>query len=321
MLPNEAVGVFGANSFIGRNAVRSLRRDGINVIAFGRQFPDDFFRFVGGDVDTRIIDFNNELEVLAAVQNVSQVIQLINTSNPAAGNKRVVSDLHHNVLPHVQFIQSCIESAVKNFIFISSGGAVYGDASVTPIPETHPTEPLNSYALAKRVVEQYLPMLTRGTEMRYTVLRLANPYGPGQLNLKGQGLIPTILQCHEAGSPLSIFGDGQVQRDYVYIDDVAEAIKAALSHDCGQEILNIGSGQGRTIFEVVEAIESLLGVTISKSFVPGRATDPARNVLDISKAKSVLGWEPKTSFADGIRRTVEAHAFGRIEPERLRLAR
>jgi len=157
--------------------------------------------------------------------------------------------------------------------------------------------------------------------MRYTILRLANPYGPGQLNLKGQGLIPTILQRQEAGLPLSIFGNGQGQRDYVYIDDVAEAIKATLSHNCGQEILNIGSGQGRTILEVVEAIESLLDVRISKSFVPARPTDPARNVLDISKAKRVLGWEPKTSFADGIRRTVEAHASGRIEPERLRLAR
>jgi UDP-glucose 4-epimerase len=320
MLSNETVGVFGANSFIGRHIVRSLNRDRIPVIAFGRQFPDDFFQFVG-DVDARVIDFNNELEDLAAVQNVSQVIHLINTSNPAVGNKRVVSDLHHNVLPHVHFIQSCIESAVQNFIFISSGGTVYGDASVIPIPETQPADPLNSYALAKRVVEQYLAMLARGTDMRYTILRLANPYGPGQLNLKGQGLIPTILQQQEAGLPLRIFGNGQSQRDYVYIDDVVEAIKSALSRDCDREIVNIGSGQGRTILEVLETIESLLGVRISKSFVPARPTDPGCNVLDISKAKRVLGWEPKTSFADGICRTLEAHGCGLIEPERLRLAR
>lgn len=321
MLPNETVGVFGANSFIGRHIVRSLKRDRIPVIAFGRQFPDDFFRFVGGDVDARVIDFNNELEDLAAVQNVSQVIQLINTSNPAVGNKRVVSDLYHNVLPHVHFIQSCIESAVKNFIFISSGGTVYGDSSVIPIPETQPADPLNSYALAKRVVEQYLAMLTRSTDMRYTILRLANPYGPGQMNLKGQGLIPTILERHETGVPLTILGDGQDQRDYVYIDDVVDAIKLTLSTDCDRQIVNIGSGQGRTILEVVETVESLLGVQISKSFVPARPTDPACNVLNISKAKRMLGWEPKTSFADGICRTLEAHGCGLMETERLRLAR
>jgi UDP-glucose 4-epimerase len=308
MLPDEVVGVFGANSFIGRHIVRSLRGDGVPVIAFGRRFPDDFWHFVGDDVEVRIIDFNNQLEVLASLQNISHVVQLINTSNPAAGNKRLVSDLQYNVIPHVEFIESCIEGAVKNFVFISSGGTVYGDASVNPIPETHPADPLNSYAMAKKVVEQYLAMLARGTDMGYTILRLANPFGPGQLNLKGQGLIPTILQRHQSGLPLSIFGDGQSQRDYVYIDDVVEAVKATLSHGRSQEVLNIGSGQGRTILQVVEAIESFLGVRISKSFVAARPTDPSCNVLDITKAKRQLGWEPRTSFAEGIRRTLEAHA-------------
>jgi UDP-glucose 4-epimerase len=304
MLVSDVVGVFGANSFIGRHIVRGLVRNAVPVIAYGRKFSDDFSDFIGAPVETRLVDFSDDLEAHASIQGLTHIVQLVNTSNPAMANRRVVSDVQHNIIPHISFIESCIATGIKHYTFLSSGGTIYGNPSVVPIPETHPADPLNSYGMGKRVVEKYLAMLCRGTDMGYSVLRIANPFGPGQMNLKGQGLIPTILQRHGAGLPVVIFGDGGSQRDYVYIDDVVAAVLATVERPPLQGVVNIGSGQGRTILEIVETIEHLLGVSVERSFAPARPTDTPCNILDIGKAKELLGWSPSTEFIDGMRMTL-----------------
>ena len=303
----KVVGVFGANGFIGRHLVRRLSRSGIRTIAFGRDFPEDFFLSVGGDIETRKVDFNDELETHAMLQDLTDVVQLVNSSNPAMGNKRIISDLMHNVAPQVRFIESCVMSQIKSFVFISSGGTVYGIPHASPIREDHPTEPLNSYGLTKLTVEHYLKMLSRTTDMGYTILRVSNPFGPGQLSYKGQGLIATILKRYSDKENVTILGDGSTERDYVYIDDVIDAIELSVVGEPARETFNIGSGQGKSVLEVLDAIEKELGSPIVRTFVEGRATDTPSNVLDISKAKSLLGWAPKTGFDEAIRRTVSAY--------------
>jgi UDP-glucose 4-epimerase len=311
MTSSDVIGVFGANGFIGRHLIRRLSGDGANVIAFGRQFPDDFYKAVGNAVETRQIDIADELETDVMLQGVTKVVQLINTSNPAMGNKHLLSDLMLNVIPNITFIQSCITARVKNFIFISSGGTVYGIPKSSPISEGHPTEPLNSYGLGKLTVERYLSMLSRGTDLGFTTLRVSNPFGPGQTGKKGQGLIPTILKQFDEGAPVKIFGDGRSERDYIYIEDVVDAVCTCLGRTPLNDALNIGSGRGRTILQVVEAIEQALGRRIERQFIEARPTDTPSNVLDISKARAVLGWMPQTDFDDAIRFTVDAYKFGK----------
>lgn len=306
MVSSDVVGVFGANSFLGRYVVRSLAQDGIPVVAFGRKFSDDFRAFVGLPIEIRIVDFEDELETHASLQGITHVVQLVNTSNPAMANKRVVADLQQNVIPHVSFIESCISSSVKNFVFISSGGTVYGIPDQKPIAESHPSNPLNSYGMAKRIVEKYLVMLSRGTHLGYSVLRVSNLFGPGQTALKGQGLIPTILYRNAHDLPVTVFGNGRSERDYIYIDDVAEAIKVATVSKPLNDIVNIGSGEGRTILDIIEAIEQCVGRPVKFAYADERPTDSPSNVLDVRKAKALIGWEPRTDFAEGMRRTVEA---------------
>lgn len=309
MIARDVIGVFGANGFIGRHVVGRLAAMGAEVIAFGRDFPPDFHDAVGSHVETRRIDITDELETHATLQGVTHVIQLINTSTPAMGNKRVVADLALNVAPQVSFIESCIMAGVKNFIFISSGGTVYGIPKRKPIPETHPTSPLNSYGLGKLMVEYYLNMLTRGSDLGYTVLRVSNPFGPGQLSHKGQGLVPAVLKQFAAGAPVTIFGDGLSERDYIYIEDVVDAIIACIDRGPLNDAINIGSGHGRTVLEVIDAIEEVLGQPIDRTFTEARFTDTPCNVLDISKAKQLLGWTPRTDFQEAIRVTVDAYPF------------
>jgi len=302
----EVVGVFGANGFIGRNLVRRLLALDRPVIAFGRSFAPDFTEFVGGPVETRVVDFNDVLSTHAMIQDVTYVVQLVNSSSPGLGNTRVAADITANVLPHVSFIESCLMIGVAKFLFLSSGGTVYGNPNYLPIDEAHVTSPINSYGLTKMMVEHYLRVLTRGSEMGYLNLRVSNPFGPGQVLKKGQGLIASILRSHAAGQPITIFGDGSTQRDYLYINDLVDALIAALDAPAMQETINIGSGIGRSILEVLAATQEVLDTPLKVEFISERPTDAMANILDCRKAAKLLGWESRTSFEDALRWTVAA---------------
>lgn len=302
----EMIGIFGANGFIGRNLVRRLIALGRPTVAFGRSFPSDYESIVGGAVEMRAGDFTDVLATHAALQGVTKVVQLVNSSSPGIGNSRLVADLEANVLPHVGFIESCLLTKVERFLFLSSGGTVYGDPAYLPIDEAHPTAPINSYGFTKMIVEQYLRMLTRGTAMRYLVLRVSNPFGPGQTLKKGQGLIASILRNHALGQPITIYGDGSVQRDYLYIDDLCDALVAGLDGLPPNDVVNIGSGVGRSILEVVGAVEQVIGAKLAVDFVADRPTDAKANILDCTKANALLGWQPRVGFLDALARTVQA---------------
>jgi len=299
------VGVFGANGFIGRHLTRALVGRGLRVVCFGRHFPADFQNEFAGQVEMRIIDFHDDIEVHRKLSGITHVIQLINSSNAAIGNDKVIADINSNVMPHVSFVRSCILMGVKSFTFLSSGGTVYGVPENVPISESHPTFPINSYGMTKLFCEHYLRMLSRNSSMGFNILRVANPYGPGQFGLGWQGLIGTILQRYLQKQPVIVFGSGLNQRDYLYIEDTVDAIVRAVELDPLNDVVNIGSGVGLSILAVLEAVEAALGCSIPREHVPDRATDAAANVLDPRRAEQLLGWKMVTPFVEGVARTVE----------------
>ena len=302
----SVIGVFGANGFIGRAVVRDLLAHDRQVVAFGRAFPSDYERIVGSKVEMRVIDFRDALSVHAMLQGIDQAIDLVNSSSPALGNGRVVEDAEINVLPHISFVQSCLLSRVSRIIFVSSGGTIYGAPHRLPLAEDHPTKPLVSYGVSKLTVEHYLRMLTRNSAVDHVILRVSNPYGPGQTLRKGQGLIASILERHAAGLPLVIYGDGKAQRDYLFIEDLCQAMIAALDAPPMHETFNIGTGVGRSTLEVIEEVEAALGSKLEIEFASERLTDARSNVLDCRKATRLLDWTARTPFSEGIRRTVAA---------------
>jgi UDP-glucose 4-epimerase len=160
----------------------------------------------------------------------------------------------------------------------------------------------------KVTLEKYIQMLGHTDNLDYVILRLSNPFGPGQEFRKGQGLVPAILSCWRKGLPIRIFGNGQAMRDYIFVDDAIDAIEAALAMEGNPRlILNIGSGELRSVIEVVETIERIVGQHFQREYHGARATDVDVAGLDISRAMAMLKWHPKTGFFDGLKKTIEAN--------------
>ena len=289
--------IFGANGFIGQEVVARLVADGHPVRAVSRRFDPEFEAAFAPRVDFVEADLRDPFACLSALAGVSCVLQLVSSSSPGLSNAYIEQDILENVIPQVRFAGDCVHAGVERLVFISSGGAVYGPPERLPIPEDHPLEPLNSHGLTKLMTEKYLRMLARTAGLDAVILRVSNPFGPRQHFRKGQGLIPAVLERARRGLPVRIYGDGSAQRDYVYIGDVVEAIRLALTMaDAAGGVFNIGSGEGRRVLDVLAAIEARLGRRLEREHAPARASDVAVNVLDIARAEAVLGWRPATPF-------------------------
>jgi UDP-glucose 4-epimerase len=208
------------------------------------------------------------------------------------------------LVPALSLFNCALRCGVKKIIFISSGGTVYGVPHQVPIPETHPTDPLVPYAITKLAIEKYLYFFHAMHGLEYSVLRVANPFGDRQRVGTGQGAVATFISKAIADEPIEIWGDGTVTRDYIYIDDVVDAFISAIDYSGEPRIFNIGSGCGRSVNELITTIEALIEKPIHRCYLPARAFDVPVNILDISRAQSILGWNPKFSFQEGLRRTI-----------------
>ncbi len=299
------IGVYGANGFVGRHLVRWLASREMLVRAVSRRLDGAFVHEFDDAVEFVEADLGHPLDMASSLQGVHTVVQLISTSSPGTKNDYTIADIEDNILPHVSFLQSCVRFGVERYIFLSSGGIVYGPQAPTPTPETCTANPINSYGLTKLIVEKYIQMYGYVDGLEYVILRVANLFGPGQEFRKGQGILPMLIDSWKKKRKVTILGDGGARRDYVFIDDAVDAIGASLNLEGRpQTILNIGSGETQTVNEVVEAVEKAAGYRFEREYVASRNTDVEVSHLDISLAREILDWAPKTEFHVGVEAVV-----------------
>jgi UDP-glucose 4-epimerase len=293
--------VLGGGGFVGTNLCRRLVASGARVRAFGRSraFADEL-----AGVEWYQAEFEDTAALTSAVASREVVFHLIQATTPHSANLDMAGDLRHSVIPTLALLDICRKANVKRVVFISSGGTIYGAAKGIPTPETAPTDPISAYAIGKLTIEKFLGLYEHLYGLSFRVLRVANPYGPFQLPAKAQGLIAMLLSRATKGQSTEIWGDGSVVRDYVFIDDVVDALQAAADDTSAERIFNVGSGRGRSVRDVIAAVEGALGAPVPIEWRPGRAIDVPASVLSIERAREVLGWIPKTEFAEGLRRTV-----------------
>ncbi len=215
-----------------------------------------------------------------------------------------LADAQENIIGSLNLLEQCRATGVKKVIFSSTGGAIYGDTDVVPTPESHSTDPISPYGIAKLTIEKYLYFYHHVHGLNYTILRYGNVYGPRQ-NAKGEAGVVSIFcdQILTKNIPI-INGDGSQTRDYVYVGDVVAANMAALNSE-KNGLYNIGTGIETTVNDLAAHIKSALQSSVE--FMHGKAKpgEQQRSCIDASKAKTELNWTPQMTIADGIKKTAE----------------
>ncbi len=296
--------ILGGAGFIGSHLAPVLLAAGHVVRVFDRPDRDRTQAFPWrNDVEWCEGDFVNPVDTERALAGQDIVYHLVSTTLPRTSNENPVYDVESNLAGSLSLLQLAVRNQVRKVIFVSSGGTVYGIPRQIPIPETHATDPLCSYGICKLAIEKYLHLFHALHGLAYCVLRLSNPFGERQRIASAQGAVTTFLHKALTGEMIEIWGDGSVVRDYIYVDDVVLALMAAIDPRTDGHVINVGSGMGQSLNDILAAIETLTSVPVRRRYTMGRPFDVPVNILDISRAQSVLGWRPGISFAEGLART------------------
>jgi UDP-glucose 4-epimerase len=297
--------VLGGKGFIGSHLVDALVGAGHAVRVLDRPNLAPLSPpAVAARVDWRDGDFASDSDTGEAVKDCQVCFHLVSTTLPKSSNADPVFDVETNVMGTLRLLNHAVRAGVKKVVFVSSGGTVYGVPTTVPVDETHPTDPISSYGIGKLAIEKYLHLYRELHGLDYAILRVSNPYGERQRTRAQQGAVAIFLGKVLRGETVDIWGDGGTVRDYVYIGDVTAALLAAMTHAGPERLFNIGSGEGLTINQVLDAIERATGLKSRRNYAPARGFDVPRNVLSIARARAHLGWQPQVSFAEGLARTV-----------------
>ncbi|HVP39449.1 MAG TPA: NAD-dependent epimerase/dehydratase family protein, partial [Candidatus Saccharimonadales bacterium] len=234
--------------------------------------------------------------------HAAQIDVRISVEDPAG-------DALTNVVGSCTLLVLCRKHDVRRFIYISSGGAIYGEPQYLPADEAHPVSPEAPYGVTKHTVEHYLEIERRLFGLPSVVLRYPNVYGPRQ-NPKGEAGVNAIFigMMLEGRTPV-IYGDGEAERDYLYVLDVVEANQLALTRGEGQAY-NLGWGEGISVNRLYEILRELLAYPKPARHAPARPGEVSRIFLNAAKARAELGWEPRTEFRRGLELTLDFFRSG-----------
>lgn len=289
---------------MGSHAAERLLRDGHSVRIFDKLNVDEANIAAFRDrVSLMTGDFTNAADVESALKDIDTVFHFVGTTLPQSSTENPAYDIETNVMASVRLLDACVKNGVKRIMFSSSGGTVYGIPRQTPIPEEHANDPICSYGITKLAVEKYIALYHRLHGMDYRIIRFANPYGPRQKTHASQGAVAVFLGNVLANHPITVWGDGAVRRDYVFIDDAIDACVRLTVADNQPGIYNVGSGKSTSVNELLDAIKSVVGSLPEVRHTPGRKIDVPENVLDISKIRSAITWSPSVSLREGVART------------------
>jgi UDP-glucose 4-epimerase len=213
-------------------------------------------------------------------------------------------DAQVNVLGTLNVLQQAVKHGVRKVVFSSSGGAIYGEQEIYPAPENHVMKPLSPYGLSKLCGEQYLSYFQRVSGLQAVSLRYANVYGPRQDPEGEAGVVAIFIQKMLNNEQAVINGNGRQTRDFVFVDDVVEANLAMMGQDT-QGTYNVGTGVETSINDLFRILVQHTGSNCKEIHGPAKKGEQARSVIDSTKLRHELSWEPKAELSEGLKKTVE----------------
>lgn len=296
--------ILGGNGFIGSHLAAGLVNKGYDVRVFD-SFPTGMMNLetIKGKIEIIKGDFLNQADLAKALKGMDYVFHYIGTTVPATAIKDPIYDVQTNVIGTVRLLQLAVASKAKRVVFPSSGGTVYGEPASLPVHETHALNPMDPYGISKLAIEKYLNYFNRAHGLDYLILRYSNPYGERQSPHSQQGVIPVFLNRIKTGERPIIYGDGSMERDYIYVGDATEATIAALEKKTAHKIFNVGSGEGTSLNQLIELMSFVVGKKIEPVYAEDTITRVQKIVLDVSRIRDEVGWKPSTSLQEGIKRT------------------
>lgn len=297
--------ITGGFGFIGAKLANTLSDAGHIVIVVARPGSTPSRKLRENITVHRCDTYCADSAISLLHSGVDVCFHLANKNTPAESNKDITADINNNLISTIKLLNALKDNNVK-IVYMSSGGTVYGNIDKASINEDDTGHPMCSYGIVKKTVEDYLHLYAKLYGLDFCIIRLANVYGVGQRLGAAQGAISAFIYKALTNESIEIWGDGSVIRDYVYIDDVVAAIIAAAESRIPNMTYNIGSGTGHSLNRIIEILRhNLNDRELNVNYSPGRALDVQVNVLDISRARTNLLWNPKVDLMSGISMTVD----------------
>ena len=294
--------VTGGAGFIGSHLVESLLNDGHELLIFDNFLTgkkdnlsfDSNFRLVE-------VDFGSE-DSLALIKNFDPEVcfHLAAQSSVVVSVQDPVLDFEHNILQPIQLLHTLINSNCKKFVFTSSGGTIFGEPENIPTAENdYSSEPASPYGVAKKKFNEIIKTMTSNTTLSYSILNLSNVYGPRQDPHGEAGVVSIFSNKYLNGERPVIYGSGEQTRDYIYVQDVISALikSSKIQEDL---FLNIGTGIETSVNQLSESLKTQFSSDLEPIFKDARDGELQRSVLDNTKARKLLNWEPQYDLDSGM---------------------
>lgn len=298
--PSGRVLIMGGG-FLGSHVASVFRAAGSDVSVFTRSLPAGFRQHLFSGAEIQLGDAL-EIDMGDVVRDGDHIVYALGSVYPAESALDPMGELTTTLKPLLGLLEAMRRREGTSLMFISSGGTVYGDAGTMPIPESAPTHPDSGYGVLKLAAEKYIEMYIHRYGLPAVIARVANPYGPGQQVGRGQGVVASFLANALEGRSATVFGDGGNIRDYIYVEDVALALLRLSSAGGVPQVVNVGSGCGHSITEVLKLVEAISGLELSVEYLPDRGFDVRANILDTSVFRRITGLRPR-SLEVGISQT------------------
>lgn len=300
-LPHKVL-ILGGTGFIGAEVARQLVNEGVLVRVAARHLPSTNTASYLRNVEIVTGEVEDSVFLKSAMTGVDHVVYAVGCPFPEESNSIPIESLFRTLPGLMNTLEQLRSFPGVGLTFLSSGGTIYGNPSGVPITEDASCNPITAYGVMKLTAEKFIGMHSTLYGIPTRILRVANAYGARQSSSTGQGVIAAFINAALNATPIHIFGDGSVVRDYVHVSDVAKATTELLKGPSVKDVFNVGSGNGYTIAEVLTLVERVTGRELAVERRDARDFDVAKVILDIGQLKSRIAWRPMT-LEEGIAHT------------------